>query len=197
MNLIKSVGEFLNTLTLIDIIFFVAVIVLLILVVTLIYFIKINRNVFTEDDFFPPGGGKDEEQNKQNEIKQIVAELNKSIPKKPEDYDDEEGELLDLDSLTKKLEQQEEERIDVTAYEKDQEEKAIISYDELLMKHNKYALNYEEEKTLDDVVVKKVNLNDLVNRSAEEVLNHEVRVVSYEKEEAFLMTLKGLNRLLN
>ena len=33
--------------------------------------------------------------------------------------------------------------INFTDYEKDQEEKAIISYDELLNKSNKYGLNYE------------------------------------------------------
>lgn len=197
MKLINSIGEFLNTLTLIDIIFFVAVIILLILVVTLIYFIKINRNVFTEDDFFPPSGNNNQEEKKENEIAMIVEEISKNTPKEKEEYNDEEEELIDLDSLTKKLQQQEEERIDVTAYEKDQEEKAIISYDELLMKHNKYALNYEEEQVLDDVVVKKVNLNDLVNKNSEEVIKAEVRVVSYKKEEAFLATLKELNHLLN
>ena len=82
------------------------------------------------------------------------------------------------------------------SYEKDQEEKAIISYDELLQRQNKYAVNYEKEEIIDDLVVKKVDLNDLVNKD-EQVKIKEVRVISYEKEEAFLNALKELNSLLN
>ena len=77
-----------------------------------------------------------------------------------------------------------------------QKEKAIISYDELLQRQNKYAVNYEKEEIIDDLVVKKVDLNDLVNKD-EQVKIKEVRVISYEKEEAFLNALKELNSLLN
>ena len=45
-------------------------------------------------------------------------------------------------------------------------------------------------------MVKKVDLNDLVNKD-EQVKIKEVRVISYEKEEAFLNALKELNSLLN
>ena len=112
--------------------------------------------------------------------------------------------MLDLESLTKKLKAEDEngERITCTEYEKDQEEKAIISYDELLKKHNRYTLNYEKEEIIDDLIVKKVNLNDLVNKNEEEIkveenIKEEVRVISYQKEEAFLSALKELNSLLN
>lgn len=196
MNLIKSIYEFLKTLTLVDIIFFAAVVILMILVITLIYFIKINRSVFTEDDFFKPSN--DDKKKNKDDLTSIVSELSKAQkPEEVPEYNDEEEALLDLDSLTEKLKKKEDERVDVTEYERDQEEKAIISYEELLEKHNKYALNYEEEKVLDDVVVKKVNLTDLVNKNSEEYLDEQVRVISYEKEEAFLSALKELNRLLN
>ena len=120
------------------------------------------------------------------------------MPKTPvvEEFNDEEGELLDLKSLTEKLANEEREPLGVQEYEKEQEEKAIISYDELLKKKNKYAVNYEKEEVLDDLVVKKVDLNDLVNKNVIDEIK-EVRVISYEKEEAFLNALKELNKLLN
>ena len=110
--------------------------------------------------------------------------------------DDEEGVLLDLDSLTKKLLSEKNERLSCEEYEKDQEEKAIISYDELVNHKTGYAINYEKEEVLDDVVVKKVDLNDLVNTNIRDEIK-DVRVISYQKEEAFLSALKELNSILN
>ena len=87
--------------------------------------------------------------------------------------------------------------INFTEYEKDQEDKAIISYDELLNKNNsKYGLNYEKEEVQDDFSVKKVNLDDLVNKNSEEVPKVDVRVISFAKEEAFLQALKQLQKEL-
>ena len=87
--------------------------------------------------------------------------------------------------------------IQFTDYEKDQEDKAIISYDELLNKEtNNYELNYETEEMHDDLSVKKVDLDNLVNKSNNAVSNLEVRVISFQKEEAFLEALKRLQREL-
>ena len=197
MDIFNDVYKFISILSFVDIVFFVAIITLLILIVTLIYFIKINKEVLSEDDFFPPNNANKEDLSKKEDISEIKVE----VPKKEdffEEYNDEEGELLDLESLTKKLKAEENcERINCTEYEKDQEEKAIISYEELLKKHNRYAINYEKEEVIDDLIVKKVNLNDLVNKNEEEFINEEVRVISYQKEEAFLNALKELNNLLN
>ena len=192
MNFLKDIYKFLNFLTFIDIIFFAAIIVLLILLVTLLYFIKINRD---EDD-----DGNDIDNNndsKKDPVNMIIENLGlEETSSKEEEYNDEEGELLDLESLTKKLQEEKEEQANISKYEQDQEEKAIISYDELLKKHNKYAVNYEKEEVMDDLIVKKVNLNDLINPDAKDD-NLQVRVISYKKEEAFLNALKELNRLLN
>ena len=106
MSLLKDIYKFIGCLSFVDIVFFVAIIALLILLVTLVYFIKINKEVLGEDDFFPPNGG-----NNQKEENVIVEEKNDIMSKievKPsedviEEYNDEEGELLDLESLTKKL----------------------------------------------------------------------------------------------
>ena len=91
----------------------------------------------------------------------------------------------------------EEPTVNFTEYEKDQEDKAIISYDELLNKNNsKYGLNYEKEEVQDDFSVKKVNLDDLVNKNSEEVPKVDVRVISFAKEETFLQALKQLQKEL-
>lgn len=199
MNILNDIYKFISCLSFVDIVFFGAIITLLILLVTLVYFIRINKEVLDEDDFFPPSNNLKKEpeiiEEKKNIIEQIEVKPAEDII---DEYNDEEGELLDLESLTKKLKEEEHtDRISCTEYEKDQEEKAIISYDELLQKRNKYAINYEKEEIIDDLIVKKVNLNDLVNKSELEELKEEVRVISYQKEEAFLSALKELNSLLN
>lgn len=86
--------------------------------------------------------------------------------------------------------------IKFTDYEKDQEDKAIISYDELLNKGNNYELNYEKEEMHDDWSVKKVDLDNLVNKNNNTVSNIEVRLISFQKEEAFLEALKRLQKEL-
>ena len=117
---------------------------------------------------------------------------------KEEEYNDEEGELLDLEGLTKKLEQEKNsEELKIDNYEKEQEEKAIISYDELLKKKNHYAINYEKEEVVDDLIIKKVNLNNLINTDIKDDNSNVVKVISYQKEEEFLKALKELNSLLN
>ena len=86
--------------------------------------------------------------------------------------------------------------IKFTDYEKDQEDKAIISYDELLNKGNNYELNYEKEEMHDDLSVKKFDLDNLVNKNNNTVSNIEVRLISFQKEEAFLEALKRLQKEL-
>ena len=73
--------------------------------------------------------------------------------------------------------------IKFTDYEKDQEDKAIISYD-------------EKEEMHDDLSVKKVDLDNLVNKNNNTVSNIEVRLISFQKEEAFLEALKRLQKEL-
>ncbi len=207
MEFFKDVGKFLSYLTFVDIFFFIAIITLLILVVTLIYFIKINQDVIDDSqdnsNNNSNNGGSGKVDGLEKDILNIIDSTpsTKEIVEPPkeekEEYNDEEGELIDLAGLTKKLEMVRNTKEDsVTAYEKDQEEKAIISYDELLKKKNKYAINYEKEEVMDDLVVKKVDLHDLVNKNEIDEIK-EVRVISYDREEAFLKALKELNQLLN
>ena len=196
MSIFKDIYNFINSLSFVDFVFIVAVIVLLILIVILIYFIRINGDVLDEHDLLDIKVNNDK---KEDIVEKIISKDEEEVKKEEEkEYNDEEGELLDLEGLTKKLEKEKmNEELKIDNYEKEQEEKAIISYDELLKKKNHYAINYEKEEDLGDLVVKKVNLNDLINKEEKEESTSPVKVISYQKEEEFLKALKELNSLLN
>lgn len=89
--------------------------------------------------------------------------------------------------------------ITFTSYEQEQEDKAIISYDELKSSHKNFELNYEEELDKGDLTVKKIDLNNLVKDSikSEPSPVMEVHLMSLAHEEEFLKTLKDLQKLLN
>lgn len=194
MNFLNDIYSFIKCLSFVDVVFLLAVTILIILIVTLIYFIKINKEVLTEKDILSNNNSNNNDK-KEDIIDKIVKEHTEQI--KEEEYNDEEGELLDLEGLTKKLKEEQSDQVNINKYEQEQEEKAIISYDELLKRSNQYAINYEKEEVLDDLTVKKVNLNDLISKENKEVVHYDVQVISYEKEEDFLKALKELNRLLN
>lgn len=88
------------------------------------------------------------------------------------------------------------EPIKFTSYEKEQEEKAIISYDELLSNTGEFKLNYldeDKEAKETEVNVKKVDLNNLVNITQKsDIPKIDAHVISLEKEEEFLIALKQL-----
>lgn len=108
-------------------------------------------------------------------------------------------EMKIIKEITKNMKEEPERNIAFTDYEKDQEEKAIISYDELLSKENNYEINYEKEEFYDDLSVKKVDLDHLVTEkdTAYEKPNFSGRVISFAQEEAFLIALKQLQSKLN
>ena len=105
--------------------------------------------------------------------------------------------LTYLESIKKELENNyKPEYSNITEYEKEQEENAIISYDELINTKNNY--NYSEEyiSNNDDILVKKVNI-DTKNSSKEEN-KIDVKLLDYSEYEDFLTALKQLqNNLLN
>lgn len=190
MTLIKEFFAAFKTLTFVDCLFFAAVVVLMILIVALIYFIKIN---------------KDEEIiviNDPNENLPISLDEVENVPISLQDIgqENETEEPIDLESVAKALEERTINPIEMTEYEQEQEEKAIISYDELLSKSNSSVINYEikEEEEPEDISIKKVNLGNLVNTIEEpKPPKVEVRVISYDKEEAFLEALKKLSEQIN
>lgn len=113
------------------------------------------------------------------------------------DASNETPEMKIIKEITKDINTDNLPNIEFTEYEKDQENKAIISYEELLGKTNNYELNYEKEETFDDLSVKKVNLENLVSLKEEKTPKIDVRVISYHEEEAFLRTLKQLQKNLS
>ena len=134
MQVINDAISFIKTLTYIDVIFFIAVLSLMLLIITLIYFIEENKN--EEIDTL-----KDDKEPKEDSTSK---------------------EIEDLKAITALLENAEDNTIDLNKYEVDQEEKAIISYDELLKRKNDFALNYSEEENFDDdLTIKKVDLDNL------------------------------------
>ena len=101
-----------------------------------------------------------------------------------------------LENIKKELENNyKPEYSNITEYEKEQEENAIISYEELLNTKNNY--NYSEEYiSNDDIVIKKVNLDNKSNNREEKKID--VKLLDYSEYEEFLTALKQLqNNLLN
>ena len=176
MQIINDAISFLKTLSFVDVVFFFAVLALMLLVIVLIYFLRENR---IDDD---------------NNITSKHDFLDKNI-------DDDAHTNREMDSLkeiTEALENAEPSAVNLNRYEEEQEEKAIISYDELLKRKNDFAINYSEEENLDeDLTVKKVDLDNLINRDIVVKPEIKVAVISYQKEEAFLEALKQLQQKLN
>ncbi len=169
MQVINDTIGFIKTLSFVDIVFFFAVLTLMLLIITLIYFIKENKEEDIDISSF-------DNQNKK----------------------DNNHEIMDLKEITAALENAEPSTVNLNKYEEEQEEKAIISYEELLKHKNDFALNYSEEENIDDeLTIKKVDLDNLINREVQIKPEFKVTVLSYEKEEAFLEALKALQQKLN
>ncbi len=128
-----------------------------------------------------------------------IISLDEVIPKKEIK---EEPNSFDLLSVTKELESlpKEEKTIELTSYEAEQEEKAIISYEELLAKSKMASISYSDESRSDDIFVKKVDLENTGKIELDPIkkeINSKVPVLLYEHEEEFLKALKQLQNLLN
>ena len=103
-----------------------------------------------------------------------------------------------LKAIAGAIKSEEKKPIKFTSYEQEQEEKAIISYDELLSNTGQYELNYASEETKGDVSVKQFDLNNLINPNLKvENPKNEIHVISLKKEEEFLEALKQLQKFLN
>lgn len=180
MQIFSDLIGFLKTLSFVDIVFFMAVLVLMLLIITLIYFIRENKD---DEDINIPSN-KDDNSNKTEEILDIPGF--------------QEDEISALKATIEAIENAEPNTINLNNYEEEQEEKAIISYEELLKRKNDFAINYSEEENIsDDLTIKKVDLNNLINKEVVAPTKINVTVISYQKEEAFLEALKTLQQKLN
>ena len=161
-NIFTDIISFFKSLSFVDIVFMMSIIGLIVLIVTLIYIIKVN----------------DEEEIDNTKIDEqpqdILEEINKEQPKdileeiKAEESKTEEPkkeiieEELDLSKITQELDHSSPKAIALNDYEREQEERAIISYDELLKtKDLQEEINYINEQNLGDLTVKSVDLDSI------------------------------------
>lgn len=191
MNILKDIVDIFTSFGVVDYILYIAVVTLIILVVSLIYVMK-----------------NEGEDNEEKSIEEVNEDMQEKMPLNDE---------LDLQNIVNTLDESPKPVVDMTAYEEEQERKAIISYDELLKSANSKAITYDEETLIDDVIpVKKIqavpielpktknetiiqNL-DLQPKEPKIEIDSEhtsSKLFSYEKEEAFLKALQELNELLN
>jgi len=88
--------------------------------------------------------------------------------------------------------------VNLTEYESEQEKNAIISYDELIKNKENMNISYDDEyvSNNDEVLIKKISFKETDFKEEPEKIN--VKLMSYEKEEEFLIALKQLQQnLLN
>jgi len=182
-ELLADLKTLISSLSINDIIFLVSVLMLLVLIVIMIYLIKLSRKQ----------QGKETADFSEELMSKLTSDIeDDSLPKA-----EEEPPLIDLKTLTANLSNQDYD-IPADKYEKEQEENAIISYDELLKTHSNLKINYSEETKKDGLSVKKVDMNNItsIDEDAPEATIN-VQLVSYAKEEAFLQALKDLQKLLS
>jgi len=130
----------------------------------------------------------------------LISIIKSETENTPEIEIESDGEI-DLKEIAHKIDTHPKPIIDMTKYETEQEEKAIISYEELLENTQNLSLNYLDEEMVDEEVsVKLIDLNSLTKREPitdEYPPKVDVRLMKYEHEEAFLKALNQLNELLN
>lgn len=90
--------------------------------------------------------------------------------------------------------------IELTSYEEEQENNAIISYDELIKNKKNLSINYDEDYKYesDELKVKKINIEEYkMSEKCEKEIELKVKLMHYDKEEAFLSALKQLQQNLS
>ena len=110
-----------------------------------------------------------------------------------------ESDISDLASIKEKIEKDyKPSAVKLTDYEEEQEKNAIISYEELLKNTKNNNVSYDENyvSNTEEISVKKINLDS--NSNIENTnSNLKVKLMSYDKEEAFLTALKQLQQNLS
>lgn len=100
---------------------------------------------------------------------------------------------IDLEAITRNIETNyKPANIELTSYEQEQENNAIISYQELLSSRDTKFVNYDDEfENTGEISIKKVDLKESTGSEMPQT-KIEVTLMSYEKEEAFLKALRQL-----
>ena len=107
---------------------------------------------------------------------------------------------FDIEAVTKAIEKDyKPETIRLTSYEEEQENNAVISYEELLKNKDKISVSYDDEYEFEEPTLS-VKKFDLTNTSETPVIDEsklKVQLMSYEKAEEFLKALKDLQSNLS
>ena len=119
----------------------------------------------------------------------------------PEELPQKKEEKFDISKVTKNLEENYKPatpNIKLTSYEEEQENNAIISYDELVKTREMNVVTYDDNfsNTEPDLDIKKI---DLEGTGKIKIVDPkiEVKLIDYEKEEEFLKVLKDLQSKLS
>lgn len=158
---------------------------------------NISYNIFNDN--------KEEVNNVTSEVVQEVPVMEQEVMEQPIIEQKEDEEVFDLRSISKELESLPRERtITLTPYEMEQEEQAIISYDELVTQSIP-VLEISKELREEVLTPYDYNLEEKIGivEKNEQVVPEptpEVKPVSgnnYDHEESFLDSLKNLKNSLN
>ena len=111
------------------------------------------------------------------------------------------NDCMDILSICEKIESEyKPTTIELTKYEEEQENNAIISYEELIKNKNNNIINYDKDYKYesDELSVKKINIEEYkISEKCEKEIELKVKLMHYDKEEAFLKALKQLQQNLS
>lgn len=165
-NIVLTIGGLFKSFEWSDLFFFLIALILILLLIYVIYLVKLD-----EEDLIK--GDMKEESN--IDKKPVEKPLSKIVD--------------DLEMNYKP------EPIDLSAYEKEQEDTAIISYEELVNRaSNNIYYDDEYDSGFEDVLVQKIDNKE--SNTQELVDLPKAVMMSYESEEAFLAALKTLQKNL-
>lgn len=103
--------------------------------------------------------------------------------------------MQDLEKISKNIESDYKPvNIELTSYEKEQEDNAIISYEELVKTQDSGYAYDESFKPESDVSVKRIDLDKPSGEIIAPQEKNKVKLLNYDKEEAFLAALKQLQK---
>ena len=170
-KIVLALGDFFRLITLNDIIFWSVLVLIILTLVYIFYLLRVE-----------------------SETREIKRTKEVKIEKKEREvkHTTSDDILRIVDKLQKEYKP---ETIDLTSYEEEQENTAIISYDELLSKVNSN-INYDDkyQSKYDDLDIKKVVSNH--SDTNEYVSLPKAVMMRYESEEDFLKALKKLQKNL-
>lgn len=107
---------------------------------------------------------------------------------------------FDIEAVCKNIEKNyKPETIKLTSYEEEQENNAIISYDELIKNKDKINISYDDEynSPVPELTVRKISISEDKNENTLEMPKLNVKMFEYEEEENFLKALKELQKDLS